>query len=78
MDSTEPQKPADDSHAPLTFWQVIGSVLAAAVGVQSKVNRARDFSRGRPLHFILAGIIFATVFVLVVIAVVRAVLAQVA
>ena len=30
---------------PLTFWEMLQSVLAAAFGVQSGKNRARDFSR---------------------------------
>ena len=43
----------------LTFLEILGSAFAAAVGVQSKKNRARDFSRGKPLHFIMAGVVFA-------------------
>lgn len=62
---------------PLTFFEVLGSTFAAAVGVQSKANRTRDFTRGKPLHFILAGIIFAATFVAVVVAVVRTVLSNV-
>ena len=33
----------------LTLMQVTGSVLAAGFGVQSKENKLRDFSRGKPL-----------------------------
>jgi len=43
---------------PLTLTEVMGSVLAAGFGVQSKENKVRDFSRGKPLHFIVAGIVF--------------------
>ena len=42
----------------LTLLQVTGSVLAAGFGVQSKENKQRDFSRGKPLQFIAAGLIF--------------------
>ena len=42
----------------LTLMQVTGSVLAAGFGVQSKENKLRDFSRGKPLQFIAAGLIF--------------------
>jgi hypothetical protein len=42
----------------LTLIQVTGSVLAAGFGVQSKENKLRDFSRGKPLQFIAAGLIF--------------------
>ena len=39
----------------LTLIQVIGSVFAAAFGVQSRANKQRDFTSGKPLHFIFAG-----------------------
>ena len=68
---------AETNDKPLTFFEVMGSTFAAALGVQSKENLARDFSRGKPLHFIMAGLIFAATFVVVVIAVVRTVLSQV-
>ncbi|MES1943365.1 hypothetical protein PC39_04577 [Salinisphaera sp. PC39] len=61
---------------PLTLWQTIMSVLAAFFGVQSSTNRQRDFSRGRPLHFILIGLVATVIFVLVLVLVVRLVLAQ--
>ena len=48
---------------PLTFWQIAGSTVAAAFGVQNRANRERDFSRGKPMHFIIAGIVFTIVFV---------------
>jgi Protein of unknown function (DUF2970) len=63
--------------APLTFWQIAGSTMAAAFGVQNKANRERDFSRGKPLHFIIAGIVFTVVFVLAVVVVVKLVLSNV-
>ncbi len=67
----------ESNDKPLTFFEVLGSTLAAALGVQSKANQTRDFSRGKPIHFIMAGLIFAATFVVVVIAVVRMVLSQV-
>ena len=59
---------------PLTLREMLQSVLAAAFGVQSGKNRARDFSRGKPSHFILLGVLFTSVFVLVLFALVRLVL----
>lgn len=58
-DSSTPQ---DDK--PLSFWQVLGSTLAAAFGVQSSKNRERDFSKGKASHFIMMGVGFTAVFVL--------------
>jgi len=59
---------------PLTLWQMLLSVLAAAFGVQSGKNRARDFSRGKPSHFIVLGLLFTGLFVLAIFAVVKLVL----
>lgn len=69
--SNEPDKAPPQKESPLTFWQIVGSVIAAAFGVQSRANKVRDFSRGRPIHFIVAGILFTTGFVLIVVLVVK-------
>lgn len=66
--SEEPQ------HKPMTLRQMLQSVFAAALGVQSGKNRARDFTQGRPGHFILLGVGFTVIFVLVLIALVRLVI----
>ena len=62
--------------AGLTFWQVVGSTLAAAIGVQKKSNKERDFKHGKPLPFIIAGLVFTVIFVLAVVAVVQLVLSR--
>lgn len=49
---------------PLSFREMLQSVLAAAFGVQSGKNRTRDFSRGKPSHFILLGLLLTAIFVL--------------
>ena len=51
----------------LTLLQVMASVFAAGFGVQSKQNKVRDFKRGKPVHFIIAGLVFTTVFMLALI-----------
>ncbi len=43
--------------------QVIASVFAAGLGVQSSKNRERDFKQGRIGVFIAAGIIFTLSFI---------------
>ncbi len=63
-----------DNDKPPTFWQMLHSVLAAAFGVQSGKNRARDFTRGKPSHFIILGVLFTALFVLVIFGVVKLVL----
>lgn len=64
---------AEDVREP-RFWEVVMSVLAAALGVQSSKNRKRDFTRGNPLVFISAGIIFTVLFVLTLVGIVNLIL----
>lgn len=45
------------------FWAVVQSVLAAGIGVQSRANKERDFNHGKPLHFIVGGIVGTLCFV---------------
>ncbi|NCF17068.1 MAG: DUF2970 domain-containing protein [Haliea sp.] len=54
--------------------QVIGSVFAAGLGVQSSKNRERDFKQGRAGIFIAAGIVFTLIFIGTVYTVVQLVL----
>ncbi len=49
---------------------VAKSVAAAMFGVQSEQNRERDFSQGKPSHFIVAGIIMTVLFVLTLVTIV--------
>jgi len=60
----------EEARAP-GFWEVVMSVLAAALGVQTSKNRERDFTKGNPLVFIAAGLIFTILFVLTLIGVVN-------
>ncbi len=62
------------NNTPLTFWQLLTSTFAAAIGVQSKKNRARDFSRGKAEQFIAMGIAFTVCFVLAIVLLVNLVL----
>lgn len=73
-DADTPRPDAPESRNPISTRAVIGSVLAAAFGVQSSRNRERDFSQGSYRHFVIAGIVFTVLFVLTLVAVVRVVL----
>ena len=53
--------------------RVVQSTLAAAIGVQSKKNRERDFEEGNAGTFIVAGILFTVLFVATIVVVVIAV-----
>ncbi len=50
-----PQKPG--------LKQVIGSVLASVIGVQSAKNKERDFQQGSFKTFVIAAIVFTVLFV---------------
>ncbi len=67
MDDPANQKPP-------TFWQMLHSVMAAAFGVQSGKNRARDFTHGKPSHFVVLGVLFTAVFALTLFGIVKLVL----
>ncbi|MEN2398116.1 DUF2970 domain-containing protein [Pseudomonas halotolerans] len=56
---------------PPTLWQMMHSVLAAAFGVQSGKNRARDFTHGKPSHFVILGIVFTVIFALTLFGIVK-------
>ena len=64
----------EPEHKNLSILQVVQSVLAAAMGVQSNKNRERDFTRGSAKAFIVAGVIGTVMFIATVIAVVKMVL----
>lgn len=58
----------------MNFIATLKSVAAAFLGVQSDKNRNRDFSEGKPSHFIIAGIIGVIVFIALLIVAVSLVL----
>jgi len=45
------------------IFEIIKSVLSAAIGVQSDENRKKDFEQGSFSSYIIAGIIFTVLFV---------------
>jgi hypothetical protein len=58
--------PTNDKENPqrgLNPLQVVGSVFAAGLGVQSSKNRERDFKQGRAGTFIIAGLLFTALFI---------------
>ena len=71
---SEDQKETTPPDEELGFKEMAQSVAAAAFGVQSGKNRERDFSKGKPRHFILLGLLFTFIFILVVYGVVQLVL----
>ncbi|WP_226661113.1 DUF2970 domain-containing protein [Microbulbifer aggregans] len=66
----------EDKDPKPSFGQVVLSTLAAAIGVQSDKNRQRDFKGGSIKSYVAAGVIFTTVFVLILVFVVKTVLSN--
>lgn len=64
---------SDQDKAP-SLLQVIGSVLAAFIGIQNSKNKERDFKHGNHKVFIAVGIVMTLVFLFSVFTVVQLVL----
>jgi hypothetical protein len=58
-----------------SFLQVLKSVLAAFIGVQSDKNRQADFEQGSIKAYVIAGVVFTVLFVCLIIFVVSKVVA---
>lgn len=46
----------------LTFFQMVGSILASFFGVQSAKNRERDFELGKARTFFMVGVLMTAVW----------------
>ena len=64
----------EDQQQTPSFFSVLGSVMASMFGVQSTRRREADFTRGKPIHYILVGLLVTVVFILTVWGVVKLVL----
>jgi len=67
-------KPDDRPPSGPTLWSVIKSVLSAFFGVQKNAVRERDFEHGKPIHFIIVGLLMTLVFLLLLGLVVKLIL----
>ena len=63
-----------ESEKKLSLIEVVLSICAAALGVQSSKNRERDFSRGNPITFLFFGTLFTVIFVLTIVGIVHLVI----
>ena len=48
--------------------------MMSDLGVHSNKARERDFTKGKPSHFIIAGVLFTLLFILIIFGVVKGVL----
>lgn len=63
-----------DNPRPPTLWDVAKSIFAALLGVQKRANYERDFQHGRPWQYIILGLVFVVIFILIIVGVVRLVM----
>ena len=70
-DKEQSDNPAPQEKDKLKPMQVVSSVFAAGLGVQSSKNRERDFKQGSFGVFIAAGIIFTLLFIGAVVGIVQ-------
>lgn len=74
---TEPTIATDDQNEdqkPLPLRAVIGSIMAAGLGVQSSRNHVRDLARGSARQYIVVGLVFTILFALTVFGAVKLIL----
>jgi len=61
------------SRRKMNFFQTMSAVLWSFVGLRSGSDYRKDAERLNPVHVVIAGVILAAVFVLVLLMIVRAV-----
>ena len=66
----------NDSNRKVNIISILQSVMAAAIGVQSEKNRQRDFKHGKPIYFIIAGLVFLVIFIAIIVSIVQLVLPE--
>ena len=60
----------------INLGQLVLSVLAAFFGVQSHQARERDFTQGKPLHYIIGGIFIGVCLVFMLYGIVTWIVSQ--
>jgi len=74
--NSEPRKPSAPEDNKVSFFSVIGSVLAAIFGIQSDKNRERDFQQNSATSYIVVGIIMVIGLVITMIIVVNSIISS--
>ena len=59
-------KEGNKQHKKIGLWRVIISTFAAAFGVQSRKNHENDFEKGNVVTYIIAGVLFTLLFIIII------------
>ena len=78
IENQKPDRNHTENKKSLTLFEVMQSIIAAAFGVQSSEKRELDITHGKPSTFILAGIIFVLLLILILVGIVNLILGLVA
>ena len=70
------QELKEASNRPMSFIATVKAVLWSFFGVRKKSAYEEDTARLNPLHVIIAGVLAALIFILVLVSVVKMVVAQ--
>lgn len=74
INAPEPESENASSERGTGLINIAKSTIAAACGIQTNANRERDFQQGKASSFVIAGLVFVTVFVLLMVGIVQLVL----
>lgn len=72
----QPHEHSEQQEKKQSTPQLILSILAGAIGVQSNKNRERDFQAGSFKKFVIGGLIFTALFIIILLTIVNFVIAN--
>ncbi|MAJ80016.1 MAG: hypothetical protein CMK30_01600 [Porticoccaceae bacterium] len=67
---------SERTHKKHRFFDVVRTIVFAALGVNSNKNREHDFRNANPLHLIVGGVIFMLCFITTIALIVSIVLSR--
>lgn len=76
LEPPEQESNQAEKQKPIGFFSVVGSVLAALLGIQSDKNRQRDFQQSSATSFIVVGIILVIGLVITMVVIVNSVISS--
>jgi len=69
--NARPQSPAPQQPAPPSFWRSVKMVAWGFLGIRKRSDYQQDLAQVNPFHVIVAGVLAALLFVLVLVGIVN-------